>query len=58
MGTPGVVTALLVVLPYGYVLGERLRASGLATRRMWAGAIAAWTVVQVPLATLALSAVQ
>ena len=56
--TPGVVTALLVVLPYGYVLGERLRASGLATRRMWAVAIAAGTVVQIPLAALMLSAVQ
>jgi uncharacterized membrane protein YqaE (UPF0057 family) len=56
--TPGVVTALLVVLPYGYFLGERLRTSGLATRRTWAGAIAAGAVVQVPLAALMLLAVR
>jgi hypothetical protein len=56
--TPGVATAALLVLPYGYFLGERLRASGLATRRVWAGAIAAGVVLQVPLAALMLLAVQ
>ena len=56
--TPGVVTALLVVLPYGYLLGERLHASGLASRRTWASAVAVGTVAQFPIAALALRAVQ
>jgi drug/metabolite transporter (DMT)-like permease len=56
--TPGVVTALLVVLPYGVLLGEQLRRSGLVTRRRWVGAIAAGVVLQVPLVVLVLLAVQ
>jgi hypothetical protein len=56
--TPGVVTALLVVLPYGVLLGEQLRRSGLVTRRRWVGAIAAGAVLQVPLVVLVLLAVQ
>jgi len=56
--TPGVVTALLVVLPYGVMFGEQLRRSGLATRRTLVGAVAAGAVLQVPLAVLALLAVR
>ena len=56
--TPGVVTALFVVLPYGYLLGERLQASGLVPRRTWFAAVAVGIVAQVPLALLALLAVR
>ncbi len=56
--TPGVVTALFVVLPYGYLLGERLQASGLVPRRTWLAAVAVGTVAQVPIAVLALLAVR
>jgi hypothetical protein len=56
--TPGLVTALLLVLPYGYGLGARLEASGLASRRVWAGAVAAGAVLQAPLVALTLLAVQ
>lgn len=55
--TPGVVTALLVVLPYGYLLGARLLATGFITRRTLLGAIAAGAVAQIPIAALALLAV-
>jgi len=56
--TPGVVTALLVVLPYGVLLGEQLRRSGLVTRGTWVGAVAAGAVLQVPLVVLVLLAVR
>ena len=56
--TPGLVTALLLVLPYGYGLGARFEASGLASRRVWAGAVAAGVVLQAPLVALTLLAVR
>lgn len=56
--TPGVVTTLLVVLPYGYLLGARLLASGLVTRRTLVGAVAAGAFAQIPIAALALLAVR
>ena len=56
--SPGVVTALVLVLPYGYLLGARLLASGLVTRRALAGALAAGAITQVPIAALALLAVR
>jgi hypothetical protein len=56
--TPGVVSALLLVLPYGYLLGERLDASGFARRRTWAIAVAVGAVAQAPIAALALMLVQ
>jgi hypothetical protein len=55
--TPGVVTACLLVIPYGYLLAARLLATGLVTRRNLAGAVAAGAVVQSPIAALALLAV-
>ena len=56
--TPGVASALFVVLPYGYLLGERLHASGLVRRRAWFAAVAVGTVAQAPIAALALLAVR
>ena len=56
--TPGVVTALLLVLPYGYLLGTRLLAVGLATRRALVTAVATGAVAQIPIAVLALLAVR
>jgi hypothetical protein len=56
--TPGLVTALLMVLPYGVLLGEQMRRTGLVTRRTWVGAVAAGVVLQVPLILLVLLAVQ
>ena len=55
--TPGVVTALALVLPYGYLLGARLLAAGVVTWRTLAGAIAVGAVAQIPIAALALLAV-
>ena len=56
--TPGVVTALLLVLPYGYCLGARLLAAGLVTQRALIGAVAVGAVAQIPIAALALLAVR
>jgi hypothetical protein len=56
--TPGVVTALVLVLPYGYLLGARLLATGLVTRRTLGGVLAAGAVAQIPIAALALLAVR
>ena len=56
--TPGVVTALALVLPYGYVLGRRLQASGLITSRGWAATIVAGAAAQVPIIALTLLAVR
>ena len=52
--TPGVATALVLVLPYGYFLGARLLATGLITRRTLGAALAAGVVAQIPIAALAL----
>ena len=56
--TPGVVTALVLVLPYGYAFGRRLLESGLVTRRTLASVIAIGAVAQIPIAVLALLAVR
>jgi hypothetical protein len=56
--TPGVVTALALVLPYGYSLGARLLASGLVTRRALAGALTAGAVAQIPVIALVLLALR
>jgi hypothetical protein len=55
--TPGLVTALLVVLPYGYGLGRRLAAHRMLTGGAWAGFVALGVVLQVPIivATLLLA---
>jgi uncharacterized protein with HXXEE motif len=47
--TPGLLTAVLLVIPYGIGLGEQLRASGLASRRMWLAMVALGAVLQVPI---------
>ena len=54
--TPGVVTAVVILLPYGLALGRRLRASRLASPRLLAGAVGGGMLLQVPLALLALAA--
>lgn len=55
--TPGVLTAALLVLPWGYSLGRRLQARHLATRRGWLLAIAIGVVAQLPIAALVLLSV-
>ena len=47
--TPGLVTAVLLVLPYGIMLGRALEASALASRRTWLGAIAVGAIIQGPI---------
>ena len=54
--TPGVVTAVLVSLPYGYALARALRGEGLASGRTLRVAFALGFALQVPLALLALLA--
>jgi len=56
--TPGVVTAVLLVLPYGVVLGRALEVSRLASRRTWLGAIAVGAIIQVPIIIALLLAVR
>ena len=56
--TPGAVTALLLVLPYGVLLGEQLRRRGLVTRGTWVGVVAAGALLQVPIVALVLLAVR
>ena len=56
--TPGVVTALALVLPYGCFLGSRSLANGLVTRRALVGALAAGAVAQIPIIALAQLAVR
>ena len=55
--TPGLVTALLVVLPYGWGLGRQLDSARIVSPRGWAGFVAFGVVLQVPiiLATLLLA---
>jgi hypothetical protein len=55
--TPGLVTALLIVLPYGLGLGRQLDRAGMVSTRGWAGYVALGLVLQVPiiLATLVLA---
>lgn len=47
--TPGLLTAALLVIPYGIGLGEELRNSGLASRRTWLAMVALGALVQVPI---------
>jgi hypothetical protein len=56
--TPGIITALLLVLPYGYFLGRRLERAGLTTRRVWAWFVVAGAIAQVPLTALVLLGLQ
>jgi hypothetical protein len=55
--TPGLATALLLVLPYGYILGRQLQANAMLTPRGWIGFVALGVVLQVPIigATLLLA---
>ena len=53
---PGVVTAICVSIPYGWMAARRLRAAGLASTRTLATAGALGLVLQVPLALAALAA--
>lgn len=54
--TPGVITALAVSLPYGWLAGRALVRAGAASRGVLAGAVLAGVMVQVPLVLLALGA--
>jgi hypothetical protein len=55
--TPGLATALLLLLPYGYALGRQLQATAMVTPRGWIGFVALGVVLQVPIiaATLLLA---
>ena len=56
--TPGVATAALVVLPYGYALMRTLPRAGVVSAAGLRRAIIAGAALQVPLALLALAAVR
>lgn len=47
--TPGLLTAVVVVIPYGVGLGEALRNSGLASRRTWLAMVGIGALAQVPI---------
>jgi hypothetical protein len=47
--TPGLITALLVVLPYGYGLGRELRAHRMLSPRAWVGFVTLGIVLQIPI---------
>jgi hypothetical protein len=47
--TPGLITALLVVLPYGYGLGRELRSHRMLSTRGWAGFVALGIALQIPI---------
>ena len=53
--TPGVVTAVLISLPYGWLAARALVREGLATRQSLLVALAVGIAAQVPLALLALA---
>lgn len=55
---PGLLTAMLLVIPYGIGLGEQLRSSGLATRRMWLTMIALGALLQVAIIVAILALVR
>lgn len=55
--TPGLVTAVLLVLPYGFLLGRALEASMLASPRAWFALIALGAIIQVPIVVALLFAV-
>lgn len=56
--TPGLVTAVLLVIPYGIGLGEQLRTVGMVSRRAWLGLIAFAALLQVPIVIGILAAVR
>jgi hypothetical protein len=55
---PGVVTAVLLVLNYGVILGQNFERSGLVRRRTWLGTIALGGIIQVPIVVALLLAVR
>lgn len=56
--TPGAVTAVILVIPYGIGLGDRLRTDSLISRRLWLTMIALGAVLQVPIIIGTLAAVR
>ena len=54
--TPGVVTAVLVSLPYGWCAARALHRDGVASRRLLATLLLVGVALQVPIAWLALQA--
>jgi hypothetical protein len=56
--TPGLATAVLLVLPYGVLLGRAMEASRLESWRTWLSAIAVGAVIQVPIVAALLLAVR
>jgi hypothetical protein len=52
--TPGLITALLVVLPYGYGLGRQLRSHGMLSMRAWMTVVAVGVLLQVPIIVVTL----
>jgi uncharacterized protein with HXXEE motif len=55
---PGLVTAVILVIPYGIGLGEQLRTDGLMSRGLWLGMIALGALLQVPIVIGTLAAVR
>jgi hypothetical protein len=55
--TPGLITALLIVLPYGIGLGNKLESDKLARRRTWVSVIALGVILQIPVVALLLASV-
>jgi hypothetical protein len=47
--TPGLITALLVVVPYGYGLGGQLRSQGMLSVRAWMTVVGVGVLLQVPI---------
>lgn len=47
--TPGLITAVLFVIPYGIGLGQQLHSTGLTSRRSWLAMIACGALLQVPI---------
>ena len=56
--TPGLLTAVTLVIPYGIGLGEQLRTQGLTSRGLWLGMIALGALLQVPIIIGTLAAVR
>jgi hypothetical protein len=52
--TPGVITAALVILPYGWGAGRSLMADAVVTRRLGLALVGIGVVLQIPLTWLAL----
>jgi hypothetical protein len=56
--TPGVLSAIVIVLPYSAALGRSLSRKGIVTPRTCAAAVVAGALLQVPIALLAVAAVR